>query len=510
VRERLRNLSLGPDPLDWPPSPFPPRLQVTYPTERAQIPYPAIRPGETLPLANPRLTTDMSAASSSQSAGRNGLAQALGTAAAAAGGGGKRLIKKFRGTTGEDIERFLKNVKKTIDRNDQNGKYASEEERDEDHVAEIYDHCGSKVKEFLDGLDGDWEAEPDRVRDRLIGRYRTLRNRAWDLGNSKIDSFHQRLQETLEHYIKQALRMTDLCYGRDELYDQLTARFCRGLRSEAHQLSLITAMGGLHGQQGWVRFEACISITQGMVFATGARRSGARDSDSEASDSDTPSESSDSEASSDDDHDRRKKIKSHKKTRKNKKKRKDRGKEYGREFEVGRGIPVIPGYEEKLEELRKEKEEVRKEKEKIQKEKEEALKEKERAQKEKEETQKEKEKEEARLEKEATCIEIEGLKRQMEEMRELKMATRIDQPPYQGPLGYGPAQTNLIEAGRPEWMANPEIICYNCEGAGHYESRCWKPRVHPEIRAENIQRINAETGRRRPFQPRYGQPERRL
>jgi len=31
--------------------------------------------------------------------------------------------------------------------------------------------------------------------------------------------------------------------------------------------------------------------------------------------------------------------------------------------------------------------------------------------------------------------------------------------------------------------------------------------VHPEIRAENIQRINAEIGRRRPFQPRYGQPE---
>ena len=58
----------------------------------------------------------------------------------------------------------------------------------------------------------------------------------------------------------------------------------------------------------------------------------------------------------------------------------------------------------------------------------------------------------------------------------------------------------------PPYSDNPEIICYNCEGVGLYESRCWKPSVHPEIRAENIQRINAETGRCRPFQPRYGQP----
>ena len=267
-------------------------------------------------------------------------------------------------------------------------------------------------------------------------------------------------------------------------------------------------MSELQGQQGRVRFEACIAIAQGMVFATGSRKSNARDSDSEFSDSDTLSE--DSDELSDEDHDRRKKTKPHKKNRKEQKKQREWSKEYEREFEIGRGIPVIPGYEERLEEIRKEKERFQKEKEEFQKAKEEAQKEKERAQKEKEEEPKEKEKEEARQEKELARIRIEELQRQLDEVRELKTTTtRSDQPPYQGPLGYGLAQTNLIEAGQPEWTANSDIVCYNCKGVGHYESRCWKPRVHPEVRAENIQRINAETGRRQPFQPRYGQPERR-
>ena len=417
------------------------------------------------------------------------------------------MVKKFRGTSGEDVERFLRNVRRGIDRKTQNGHYKSDEEKDEDYVTEIYNNCGVRVQEFLDGLEGEWEVDPDRVCDRLIGRYRTLKTTGWDLGSGKIDSLHQRLHETLGHYIRRALKMTDLCYGKDELYDQLTARFCRGLRGESHKLSLITAMSGLQGQQGRVRFEACIAIAQGMVFATGSRKSNARDSESESSDSDTLSE--DSDESSDEDHDRRKKTKPRKKNRKEQKKRRERSHEYGRD--LGVGIPVIPGYEAQLEELRKEKEEVRKEKERIQQEKEEAQKEKERVQKEKEEAKKEQEKEEARQEKELARIRMEELQRQLDEMKELKTATRIDQPPYQGqgPLGYGLAQTNLIEAGRPEWTASSDIVCYNCEGIGHYESRCWKPRVHPDVRAENIQRINAETGRRRPFQPRYGQPERR-
>jgi len=127
------------------------------------------------------------------------------------------MVKKFRGTSGEDVERFLTNVRRGIDRKTQNGHYKSDEEKDEDYVTEIYNNCGARVQEFLDGLEGEWEVDPDRVGDRLIGCYRTLKNTGWDLGSGKIDSLHQRLHETLGHYIKRALKMTGLCYGKDEL-----------------------------------------------------------------------------------------------------------------------------------------------------------------------------------------------------------------------------------------------------------------------------------------------------
>jgi len=118
----------------------------------------------------------------------------------------------------------------------------------------------------------------------------------------------------------------------------------------------------------------------------------------------------------------------------------------------------------------------------------------------------------------------------MEELRELASQVKISQAtpsaptptiqPYVGLLGYGMLepfpqviQANLIETGRQEWTAtNPNVICYNCDTPGHYESRCWKPRVPPEIRAENVQRINASRtsnsssySRRPPYQPRSGQ-----
>ena len=84
------------------------------------------------------------------------------------------------------------------------------------------------------------------------------------------------------------------------------------------------------------------------------------------------------------------------------------------------------------------------------------------------------------------------------ETASLKTSKDSVEPPnqYTGPLGWSLQDANLIEAGRQEWTAhNPNVVCYNCETPGHYESRCWKPRVSPEIRAENVQRINA--GRQR-------------
>jgi len=75
---------------------------------------------------------------------------------------------------------------------------------------------------------------------------------------------------------------------------------------------------------------------------------------------------------------------------------------------------------------------------------------------------------------------MEEIQRQLEEIRILKI---------QGPQGYGyanlvesgqvgsgPVNGNLIEAARTDWIAgNPDIVCYNCETPGNYESRCWKP-----------------------------------
>jgi len=62
----------------------------------------------------------------------------------------------------------------------------------------------------------------------------------------------------------------------------------------------------------------------------------------------------------------------------------------------------------------------------------------------------------------------------------------------------GPARVEMVvfsvgigRGGRRDWTANPDIICYNCGSTGHYESPCWRARVSPEIRAENIQWINA-------------------
>jgi len=84
-------------------------------------------------------------------------------------------------------------------------------------------------------------------------------------------------------------------------------------------------------------------------------------------------------------------------------------------------------------------------------------------------------------------------------------------PRYVVPLGYGATElqvhpSNLIEARRPDWMAsNPNIVCYNCENSGHYGSRCPRAQVAPEIRAEHVQWINANSGRRRSYPPRSGQ-----
>jgi len=84
-------------------------------------------------------------------------------------------------------------------------------------------------------------------------------------------------------------------------------------------------------------------------------------------------------------------------------------------------------------------------------------------------------------------------------------------PRYVPLLGYGATElqvhaSSLIEDGRPNWMAsNLNIVCYNCKNPRHYESRCARPEVAPEIRAEHVHHINANSGRSRSYPPRSGQ-----
>jgi hypothetical protein len=209
------------------------------------------------------------------------------------------------------------------------------------------------------------------------------------------------------------------------------------------------------------------------------------DSDTDT-DSSTDSDDSDTD-SSDDDWDRRRK----KKKRKEKKQKKERRK---RREKMKERYEKIIGERSSLHKLQPEEglgnqlEEIRKEKEESRKEKEVALKVKEEARREKEETQREKEE----------------LQRQREEIRGLTAHTKICQQVHTGPLGYDvpgsihQVQTvqaaNIIEnKGRGFTGSGNPIVCYNCETPGHPESRCWKSRVPPEIRAENVQRINARS-----------------
>jgi len=168
------------------------------------------------------------------------------------------IIDKFRGKAGEDVDRFLRAVQRRMNRNLETGKYYSEEEQNTDHVALIHRHCGSRVREYIRSLKGNWEEEPVRVTEALTCRYRIFGESAISNGRDKIASLHQRVDEPLERYIRRAQKLTVACEGRDEMHEELTSRFCRGLREKGHRNSL-AAMADIWAQIGRTRFETCIS-----------------------------------------------------------------------------------------------------------------------------------------------------------------------------------------------------------------------------------------------------------
>jgi len=114
-----------------------------------------------------------------------------------------------------------------MDTNVENGKYTSKDEQAADHVALINRHCGSKVREFLRSLKGNWEEDPTRVREGLVCRYQNLGEDVMDQGKDKIISLHQKSDESFDHYIWRAQKLTIACDGRDDMHEELTSQFCR-------------------------------------------------------------------------------------------------------------------------------------------------------------------------------------------------------------------------------------------------------------------------------------------
>jgi len=168
------------------------------------------------------------------------------------------IIEKFRGKRGEDVERFLRAVRRRMNRNLEANKYYTDEEQNADHVALIHKNCGSRFREYIRSLKGNWEEELDRVEKALKCLYRTIEASALNTGRDKIASLHQRLDESLYRYIQQAQKLTGVCEGCEDMHEDLTERFCHGLRDKGHR-NLLAAMEDMYSKPGRIRFETCIA-----------------------------------------------------------------------------------------------------------------------------------------------------------------------------------------------------------------------------------------------------------
>jgi len=265
------------------------------------------------------------------------------------------IITTFEGKSGDGIDRFLARIKRRIDTNAGSGKYRSEEGKNAEHVAMIYTHCGSRVRKFLCTLDGNWEEEPDRVQDVLVSRYRMLSNSVWEVGRNKLDNLHQRAKEAFEHYIKRTRKMALLCNGRDDLFDELTFRFVRGIQDKVYRVSLVVVVAGIWEQKGRIRLETCLYCARQLVLTDPSYKLGSTPSDSDTdTDTSIDSSGSDSDSGEDDRDRRRKKKKREKEARKHRKRREEKAKRYGK------------NNCDQLREIKKENEELRQQVEQLQ------------------------------------------------------------------------------------------------------------------------------------------------
>lgn len=127
-----------------------------------------------------------------------------------------------------------------MNRNLEANKYYTEAEQNADHVALIYRNDGSRAREYIRSLKGSWEEEPKRVQEGLKCRYRRFGTSALITGQDKIANLHQRPEESLDRYIRRALKLNGVCDGREDMQEDLSDRLWRGQRT--------SELGGSHGR----------------------------------------------------------------------------------------------------------------------------------------------------------------------------------------------------------------------------------------------------------------------
>ena len=152
-------------------------------------------------------------------------------------------------------------------------------------------------------------SEHHGVQDGLNCRYRRMRDTGVEDDVNPMDGLRQKPNETFRRYIQWTQKLAGLCKGRDNLYESLTFRFCRGIHDGVNRKTLIS-VSGVREQKGKIHFETCMAYAQGLARtekepAYGRQRSAYFDND----DSDDSQDSSDSDSDSSDnerDHHRRK------------------------------------------------------------------------------------------------------------------------------------------------------------------------------------------------------------
>jgi len=213
------------------------------------------------------------------------------------------------------------------------------------------------------------------------------------------------------------------------MHEDLTERFCRGLQDKGHR-NLLVAMEDMWSKAGRIRFETCITNAYRITRSDVSYRESQllTDSDSDSDSESSVYSSSDSDLSEDDRRSRRKRKGKERRRRRDQRQRnrKENPRTRGKGSEGGAADPLA----EQVKDLAKKLEEIQGQ---------------------------------ASTAPVAPASPANGNPPNVT-------------PQYGPPLGYGATEqqthpSNLIDAGRPDWTAtNPNIICYNCETPGHYES----------------------------------------